>query len=259
VFVTKNNVKQLQTSIDHEAGKELVMEAKDFFDVDEEVMAEITDSTLITGVFTKNEDGMSENSVVAVTPEKGIMPEKYVKRHLVPFGEYVPLRDIVSVIFPPLSDIAMLSTDLAEGDEAILLETEYGKVAPLICFDSIYENLSLESVRAGGELITLSTNDSWFLDSAGVWEHNRHAVLRSVECGRYTVRSANTGVSSIISPLGEICDVLPPLETGYVTADVYMISDKTPYTIIGNAFVPACAVCFIVCLAYCIRKKGEEL
>lgn len=220
-----------------------------------ESVARESDCTVITGAFTKNEDYVSENSVVAVSPEKGVLPEKYVKRHLVPFGEYVPLRGLVSVIFPPLSNIAMLSNDLAEGSEATLLETEYGKVAPLICFDSIYENLALDSVRAGGELITLSTNDSWFLDSAAVWEHNRHAVLRGVECGRYVVRAANTGVSSIISPIGEILETLPPLESGYITADVYMIEEKTVYTVIGNTFVALCAAGVVAASAYCLKKK----
>lgn len=222
-----------------------------------EAVAEDSGCTVITGVFTKNDDGVSENSVIAVSPNNGVTPQKYVKRHLVPFGEYVPMRKFVSVIFPPLSDIAMLSGDLAAGSEATLLDTEYGKIAPLICFDSIYETLAMDSIRAGGELITLSTNDSWFLDSAAVWEHNRHAVLRSVEFGRYIVRSANTGVSSVISPVGEIIRYIDPLETGYITADVYMISENTVYTVIGNVFIPLCFVGVILSLVYCHVKKPE--
>lgn len=222
-----------------------------------EAVAEDSGCTVITGVFTKNDGYISENSVIAVDPEDGVTPQKYVKRHLVPFGEYVPMREIVSVIFPPLSDIAMLSGDLAGGSDATLLDTDYGRVAPLICFDSIYETLAMDSIRAGGELITLSTNDSWFLDSHGVWEHNRHAVLRSVELGRYTVRSANTGVSSVISPIGEIIEYLDPLESGYLTADVYMIDDNTAYTVIGNAFIPACALGIAVSLVYCRKRHSK--
>lgn len=215
--------------------------------------------TVVTGAFTKNDDGISENSVVVFESEKGMLDGKYVKRHLVPFGEYVPMRDFVSVVFPPLSDIGMLADDLSQGSEPTLFETKYGKIAPIICFDSIYETLALDSVRAGGELITLSTNDSWFLDSPGVWEHNRHAKLRSIECGRYTVRSANTGVSSVISPTGEVMEVISPLERGYAVADVYMIDELTPYTVIGNAFIPICFLCVIVASAYCsVKKNGKE-
>lgn len=224
-----------------------------------ETLARDSGCTLITGVFTQNNDGESENSVMAVSPEEGFLSEKYVKRHLVPFGEYVPLRKIVSAVFPPLSDISMLENDLAAGSEAVLLDTDFGMIAPLICFDSIYETLAADSVRSGGELLTLSTNDSWFLDSAAVWEHNRHAVLRSVECGRYTVRAANTGVSSIISPIGEIIDMLPPLCEGYIIAEVSMISEDTVYTCIGNLFVPLCAIGAALCAVISKKKLREDV
>lgn len=224
-----------------------------------ERLARESGCTVITGVFTKNGNGESENSVMAVSPENGFLPEKYVKRHLVPFGEYVPMRGFVSAVFPPLSDISMLENDLAAGSEATLLDTEHGKIAPLICFDSIYETLAADSVRAGGELITLSTNDSWFLDSDAVWEHNRHAVLRSVECGRYTVRAANTGVSSVISPVGEIIDMLPPLCEGYIVAEVGMISENTVYTCIGNLFIPLCALGAVLCAVISKKRLREDV
>ncbi len=224
-----------------------------------EKLARTTGCTVITGAFTKNNDNVSENSVVVFDPELGLGENKYIKRHLVPFGEYVPMRDFVSVIYPPLSSITMLENDLAEGEDPVIIETDHGKIAPLICFDSIYETLAIDSVRAGGELFTLSTNDSWFLDSAAVWEHNRHAVLRSVECGRYTVRSANTGVSSVISPTGDIMEYLPPLEDGYVTADVHMINENTVYATVGNLFIPICAAAVIAVAVYCkIKNRSSE-
>ena len=224
-----------------------------------ENVADITDSTLVTGAFTKNNDGISENSVIVISPDNGMSNEKYVKRHLVPFGEYVPMRKFISVVLPFLSEVSILADDLAHGTDAALLETKYGEIAPLICFDSIYETLAAESIREGGELITLSTNDSWFGDSAAVWLHNRHAVLRSVECGRYTVRSANTGVSSVISPKGEVMDFLPPLESGYIVCDVYMINENTVYTTIGNVFVPLCLIGGVLLMVYCgVKKKKED-
>jgi len=224
-----------------------------------ESLAADADCIIVTGAFTKNDDGISENSIVVFDPDDGQTEDKYVKRHLVPFGEYVPLRDFVSFVFPPLSSITMLESDLAPGTSPTVFETKYGKIAPLICFDSIYETLAIDSIRAGGELLTVSTNDSWFLDSSGVWEHNRHAVLRSIECGRYTVRSANTGVSSIISPTGEIMDILPPLEDGYIVSDVYMIEENTVYVTIGNVFVILCFAGLVPLVLYShFMKKKQE-
>ena len=117
-----------------------------------------------------------------------------------------------------------------------------GKVGSVICFDSIYESLILDSVRAGANLLCISTNDSWFEDSAAVYEHNAHAKLRAVETGRYVVRAANTGISSIITPTGKVTESLPPLVEGYILDGVYMISANTLYTMVGNVLVLAAGV-----------------
>lgn len=206
--------------------------------------------TLIAGAFTLSDDNVEENSVVSVTPERGISDTYYVKRRLVPFGEFVPLRAIVSAVYPPLAELSVLSDDLAHGTEPTVLDTPFGGVTPIICFDSIYPELTRDSVRNGGNLITLSTNDSWFGDSAAGDEHNRHAVLRAVECGRYLVRAANTGISSIISPIGRIEQSLGQLESGFVVSDIYMLSDNTIYTAVGDVAVLAAAAASVVIGVY---------
>jgi apolipoprotein N-acyltransferase len=111
---------------------------------------------------------------------------------------------VIEVLIPPLADINMLASDLTPGAESNVIETPYGNIGGLICFDSIYEILTLESVENGAELILLPTNDSWFTDSAALSMHNAQAQLRAIESGRYLARSANTGISGVISPCGEI-------------------------------------------------------
>ncbi len=214
---------------------------------------------IVTGAFTESADGVSENSSVYFTPQSGLGGVHYVKRHLVPFGEYVPMRAVAEFVFPPLKDIAVLSDDMAQGDDSVVFDTPTGKLGALICFDSIYENIALDSVRNGAEIIVLSTNDSWFGTSAAVYEHNRHAVLRAVECGRYVVRAANTGVSSIIAPTGEVKDDLKPMVEGVVTAEVTPIATLTPYATVGNVFVAVCFAGIVVIGAYSyISKKHAE-
>ena len=161
----------------------------------------------------------------------------YAKRRLVPFGEFVPMRDFICAVFPFLDEIAMLESDITAGNDSALFETEYGKVGSLICFDSIYEELARDSVRDGAQLLCISTNDSWFGDSAALYQHNAQAILRSIETGRYTVRAANTGVSSIITNKGEIVDMMPPLTRGYALGTVEFIRKNTLYTNVGNILV----------------------
>lgn len=199
-------------------------------------MAVRCNATIVVGGFVEGEE-LDENSLIFVHPDGSVDETVYSKRHLVPFGEYVPLRKLVMTLIPPLAEISMLGEDLAPGEDSAVVETEAGKLGALVCFDSIYEVLALDSARDGAEIIVLGTNDSWFLDSAAVYMHNAQAKLRAVETGRYVVRAANTGISSIITPDGEVLDEEPPLVGGYVIADVSPRQSKTVYTIIGNLFV----------------------
>ena len=116
---------------------------------------------MVCGGFHYGEEGQ-QNALFFVTPEGEISETVYAKRHLVPFGEYVPMRALVEFLVPPLADIGMLSHDLDEGEDTALYDTGFGVAGSLICFDSIYEQLTLESVRDGATFLCLATNDSWF-------------------------------------------------------------------------------------------------
>ena len=154
----------------------------------------------------------------------------------------------------------MLSADLVAGEDSAVFETELGTFGGLICFDSIYETLALDSTRDGAELILLSTNDSWYKDSAAVYQHNGHAVLRAIENGRCVVRAANTGISSILSERGEVLGSLPPLTDGYVTGQVTLSSHTTLYTVTGNLIVllSGLYLVFLCGLRLYERKKGLD-
>lgn len=214
-------------------------------------LARECDGTLLVSAFTEgdNEKGLY-NSVVAIDRNGNISQTEYHKINLVPFGEFVPWRDVIMRLFPPLANIGMLDDDLLFGESAEVFETEYGKISSMICFDSIYEDNALESVKAGAELLAVATNDSWFSDSAAVYMHNAQSQLRAVETGRYLVRAANTGVSSVISSTGEIMEILPPFEEGYVIEDVYLSSEATLYSRIGNLLVYLCFG-FVAALLLC--------
>ena len=183
------------------------------------------------------EDGQYLNGIFTVYPDGTISPTVYAKQRLVPFGEYVPMRAVIEVLIPPLADMNILADDLDPGTDSLIVQTPAGSVGTLICFDSIYENLTLDAVRDGAELICLSTNDSWFLDSAGVYMHHTQARLRAIESGRYIIRSADTGISSIIAPNGSVAAEQPPLVEGVSISTVHPTASRTLYSYIGNTFV----------------------
>lgn len=206
-------------------------------------LAEDNGITIIVSAFTRDEKtGNRQNSMIEVRPDGTFGENVYSKQRLVPFGEFVPMRSIVTALFPPLADIGMLEDDLTAGNESMVFDTEHGAVGCGVCFDSIYESVIYDSVRNGAQIIAISTNDSWFKDSAALNMHNSQSRLRAIENGRFVVRSANTGISSVIDPLGNVCEYLGPLERGYVIADVTLNDEVTLYSVIGNTFIYVCAV-----------------
>lgn len=216
------------------------------------------DVTLLVGTICEDEKGNSYNAICLVTPDGVLHEEYYAKRHLVPFGEYVPMKEVIEILLPPLAELSALGNDLTAGTNSALIKSGQGTLGGLICFDSIYEQLSLSSVRDGAQVLVLSSNDSWFKDSAAIYQHEAQARLRAIETGRYLVRAGNTGISTIITDKGEHIQWLEPLVEGYVESEVELHSYRTLYSVIGNTFVYLCIAFLLGMLgtAFYLKKKN---
>lgn len=178
-----------------------------------------------------------ENVLALMYPDGSISDVRYSKRHLVPFGEYMPWRGFLSTVIPPLAEISMLEYDIKAGSGTEIMTLADGtRVGGLICFDSIYEELALASVRDGAEILLLGTNDSWFSDSAAVYMHNAQSRLRAVETGVPVVRAANTGISSLTDARGRVHGTLPPLVDGALCGTL-TTGSASFYSRTGNIFV----------------------
>ncbi len=203
------------------------------------------DAVLICGVLRKGEK--EYNSVIAVG-KNGAYDGIYDKRHLVPFGEFIPFKDFLYTVLPVLSQMNLSGMKLSEGTDAVVFDTDAGKVGTLICFDSIFPSLAVDEVKSGAEIMTIVTNDSWFKDSAGTYQHARMAQLRAIECGRYFIQSGNTGVSEIIDSKGRVLASTKAMERGMCVGNVKLMQDRTLYTYIGNAvlYVAAALAAIII-------------
>lgn len=126
--------------------------------------------------------------------------EIYHKRHLVMFGEYIPLRRQI-----PLIDKLAPVDDFTAGQRAVLFEPKPGvKVSPLICVEDTVPGLARDAVRNGANVLVNLTNDAWFTDSPGARLHLQSALFRAVENRVPLVRSTNTGISCAIDSKGGI-------------------------------------------------------
>ena len=217
---------------------------------------------ILCGLFTRVEEGSDAdyNSIVVALPDGTVHGTVYNKRNPVPFGEFVPFRKAVMTLVPPLAEINTLAEDIPAGEDSVVFDLELGNVGPLICFDSIYERNAFDSIENGAQILAVSTNDSWFTDSRGVWMHHAQSQLRAIEMGRYVVRSANTGVSSVINERGEVLESLAPLKTGYVMETAYLSDRTTVYSAIGNTFAYACvALCAAAVLLPAVEIAATRL
>ncbi len=223
-------------------------------------LADSLDVTIVLGTYIYINDEIF-NSMSVFYPDGSSNINAYAKIKLVPFGEFMPMRDFISAIVPELAQINMLSYDIDAGSEHTVFTAttdEDGiKVGTLICFDSIYETLAIESARAGAEMFIVPSNDSWFYDSRAMNMHHSQNILRAVEQCKYTVNSGNTGITSVVSDKGVVTSIMPIYKEGYVIDTVYANGRRTLYSYIGNLFVYLCAVAIFVPFVLNIRYKKK--
>lgn len=137
---------------------------------------------------------------------EGVFVARYDKIHLVPVGEYIPMRDY----FPQLPQLIVKCSDLEEppdqaaGTRQDLFDCDGEKFGVLICFESLFPELSRAWVTGGAKFLAHLSNDGWFEDSAELPQIEAITQLRAVECRVGVVRATNTGISSFISPTGAI-------------------------------------------------------
>jgi apolipoprotein N-acyltransferase len=157
--------------------------------------------------------------------------ESYNKRHLVPLGEYIPLRFLIE-FFNKFVKIPM--SDIASGDEEQPLLVAAGvPVGISICFEEAFARDVIKDLPEAKILINVS-NDAWFEDSIEPHQHHAIARMRALEAGRYMIRSTNTGISSIIGPHGEVIKRLPQFSVGVLNAEVQPLGGATPFVRWGD-------------------------
>jgi apolipoprotein N-acyltransferase len=171
------------------------------------------------------------NSAVLVRAD-GSTGAVYSKMHLVPFGEYVPLRRV----FFFASRLVEAVSDFSPGESAVLLPVGPHQASTAICYEIVYPNLVRQSVASGSELLTTITNDAWFGPTSAPYQHFAQASMRAIENGRYLVRAANTGISGIVDPYGRVLAQTPVYEPAVVIGDARFLRSFTIYTRIGDLF-----------------------
>ncbi len=158
------------------------------------------------------------------------------KTHLVPFGEYVPMQDLLPFIAPLVEAVGDFTPGKIQSPPAC----QKANIGVLICFESIFPDISRKWVQAGANLLVNITNDAWYGYSSAPYQTLAMTRLRAVETRRSVVRSANTGFSAFIDPLGRLLEVSPLFAAWESTAEVQLVEEKSLFVRGGYLFAPFC-------------------
>lgn len=202
-------------------------------------MADMRNASILTGALDyklvsrdRNNPRRFEiyNASFLFTPGNNLFPQRYIKKHLVPFSERIPFDDV----FPILNYV-----DLGEGDFVPGKETPvYGPYnwTPYICYDAIFGDLVREAISAGSRLMVNITNDGWFGKSTAPFQHLNIVRLLAVTYGYPVARLANSGVSAFIDQYGHYDQNTKIFETKVIQRKMPLKTRNTFYTVVGGVF-----------------------
>ncbi|EDY81417.1 apolipoprotein N-acyltransferase [Verrucomicrobiia bacterium DG1235] len=188
------------------------------------------------------------NSVFLVRPEYGLFPLYYSKQHLVPFGEYIPLR----WLWPWMEKVVPINGDILPGEKSQLLplnlEETTVRIGSLICFEDVFPAIARDAVREGAGVLFVATNSAWYGRSSAAAQHMAHSVLRAVETRRPVLRVGNDGWTGWIDEYGSVIEEIDPWvrqsEIFEITRDRRWIGKQTFYVQHGDWFVWTCWALF---------------
>ena len=211
----------------------------------------------LVGIVTETEDGTELlNSGVVWSPQTG-PGESYVKRHPVPFGEYIPFR---SQLAPLITRFDRIPRDFARGGDPGVLTVGPAVIGDVICFEVAFNALVRDVVDEGAEIVTVQTNNATYGGTGQVEQQLAISQLRAVEHGRSVLVAATSGISAIIEPDGRIVERSEEFTQVVLVADVPARTSLTLATRMGAW--PELALSLVAILAFVqaarVRRRGRE-
>ncbi len=206
-------------------------------------------STILLGILRGTPEDF-QNSVVSLPGAK----QFYLKRHLVPFGEYFPVPGFVRN-WLRLMSLPYIDARPGPADQAPL-EVAGQRVGVSICYEDVFGAEQIRYLPKATLLVNVS-NDAWFGNSIAPHQHLQIAQLRAAEAGRYLLRSTNTGVTAVIDPRGRVVSKLPQFQPGTLEDRVTGMQGETPYARWRN--YPVVVGALLVVLAAALNGKGVRV
>ena len=209
-------------------------------------------SDLLTGIpVLDHESWEYYNAVISLGTEEGA----YYKHHLVPFGEYLPLRSLLGSL---LQVMPLPVADFSSGglDQPLIRAAGY-PIGVSVCYEIIFGEEVITQLPQAAFLVNVS-NDAWFGDSLAPHQHLEMARMRALETGRFLLRATNTGISAIIGPDGKLRERGPQFETVVVRGEIEPRNGATPYVRWGNWPAVIAAALVIIGSVLLSRRSSKD-
>lgn len=180
--------------------------------------------------------------------------DHYYKRHLVPFGEFMPLQ---SLLKPLLDWMEIPMSDFSSGNSGVpIVQLNGYKVGVSICYEDAFGEEVIEALPEADFLVNAS-NDAWFGDSLAPHQHLEIARMRALESGRYLLRSTNTGISAIVDSKGALLGTSPAFEQHVLTAEIKPMQGQTPFVRVGNWAIVILSL-FLLAIPIAVNRKAVK-
>ena len=204
------------------------------------------------GINSKDDEKVF-NSMVVLDSSLNIL-EKYNKNKLVPFGEFLPFENFFKKF--GLKKITQGYNSFSSDVERKIITINNINFVPLICYEIIYSG-KINKTNSDFDLILNISEDGWFGNSVGPYQHFSHSIFRSIEEGKNLIRSANNGISAFINPKGQIISQIKSTERGVIEIKSFEQTKKTLFSSFGNKIF-FYFLLFYISLFFFLKKKENR-
>ncbi len=204
--------------------------------------------------YTTGREGRSLINSAWLLAADGSIAGRYDKMHLVPFGEYVPLRRILFFVDKLVEGFA----EFIPGESIDPLDLNDVATGVLICYEGIFPGISRAGVREGADFLVNITNDAWYGRTSAPYQHMSMLPLRAVENRRSVARAANTGISALIDPLGRVTARTEIFERDRLSGSLKLSTVETFYTKYGDVFALLCLAGMALLLLLSMRRRNND-
>jgi apolipoprotein N-acyltransferase len=188
--------------------------------------------------YSQEEQAWHDYNSALIVGSDGARVGRYDKIHLVPYGEYIPYKELFSFAHKLTGRVS----EFTRGDERKVFRLNGHRYGVFICYESVFADEVREFSRLGAEVLVNISDDGWYGDTSAPWQHLNMARMRAIENRRWILRDTNNGITAAIDPYGRVRQSIPRHQADALPAEFGFRDDLTFYTVHGDVFAWLCVV-----------------